>query len=92
MVTAQDKGNPTLSGTCNLTIVVEDQNDNDPIFSKSQYTGRMPEDTRVGSLVLTVVATDQDQYMNARITYSLANESEALFRIDPSSGQIFTTG
>lgn len=87
-----DKGNPAMSGTCNLTIVVEDQNDNDPVFSQSLYSGRVPENTPAGTLVLNVSASDQDQDLNGRITYSLANDSDALFRIEPTTGYIYTTG
>ncbi|CAB0004619.1 unnamed protein product [Nesidiocoris tenuis] len=92
IITAMDKGNPAMSGTCNLTIVVEDQNDNDPVFSQSLYSGRVPENTPAGTLVLNVSASDQDQDLNGRITYSLANDSDALFRIEPTTGYIYTTG
>ncbi|XP_014247424.1 protein dachsous [Cimex lectularius] len=92
VVSAQDKGSPPKAGICNLTVTVEDQNDNDPVFAETLYVARVKEDTAVGTLVLNVTAQDQDQGLNARIVYSLANESQALFRIDPDTGHIFTAG
>uniref|UniRef100_T1HIZ1 CA domain-containing protein n=1 Tax=Rhodnius prolixus TaxID=13249 RepID=T1HIZ1_RHOPR len=89
---AQDKGSPPLIGICNLTVSVEDQNDNDPVFSQTMYSGRLSEDAPLGTLVLNVSAADRDQHLNARIVYSLANESQAQFRIDPNTGHIFTAG
>lgn len=93
VVTAQDAGSPTpLSGSCNISILVEDQNDNDPRFSQTRYSTTLAEDAAPGTLVLTVQATDADLGANGRVTYSLANESHWLFRIDNRSGAITTAG
>ncbi|KAK9507370.1 hypothetical protein O3M35_007243 [Rhynocoris fuscipes] len=91
-IMAQDKGSPPLTGVCNLTVSVEDQNDNDPVFSQTMYSARLSEDAPLGTLVLNVSASDRDQHLNARIVYSLANESQAQFRIDPDTGHIYTAG
>ncbi|KAG8311195.1 condensed mesenchymal cell proliferation [Homalodisca vitripennis] len=93
VITAQDRGSPNpLSGSCNITVTVEDQNDNDPRFSKLRYTATIPEDIEVGSAVLTVKASDADLGINAKIVYSLANESHWLFHIDNRTGVISTAG
>ena len=37
-IQAQDRGTPiTYQGHCNITVIVEDQNDNDPRFEQSKY-------------------------------------------------------
>ena len=92
-ITAQDRGTPvTYQGQCNITIIVEDQNDNDPRFELVKYSAMIPEDTPIATSVLTVKAIDGDLGINARIVYSLANETEWLFNIDNRSGLITTAG
>ncbi|XP_069675157.1 protein dachsous-like isoform X2 [Periplaneta americana] len=93
VITAQDRGTPVpLQGSCNVSVIVEDQNDNDPRFSQPRYTATIPENVPVDSVVLTVQASDADLGVNARIVYSLANESQWLFKIDNKSGVITTAG
>ena len=91
-ITASDRGRPSLKGSCNITITVEDQNDNDPQFSKNKYSATVNEDAPIGSSVLQVQATDQDYGENAKVTYSLSNETQWLFRIDNETGVVSTVG
>jgi protocadherin-16/23 len=92
-ITVQDRGNPTsYQSQCNISIIVEDENDNDPRFEMVKYNSSIPEDVPVGTSVLTVKAVDADLGINARITYTLANETEWLFNIDNRSGLITTAG
>lgn len=71
---------------------VEDQNDNDPRFEMAKYVAAIAEDIPIGTSVLTVKAIDGDLGINARIIYSLANETEWLFSIDNRTGLITTAG
>jgi hypothetical protein len=41
---------------------------------------------------MTVQATDADRGHNAKITYSLSNETQWLFKIDNETGVLTTTG
>lgn len=91
-ITARDRGKPSHRGSCNITITVEDQNDNDPKFTQNQYSVTISEDTPAGSSILQVQATDRDHGENARITYSLSNETQWLFKIDNETGVIATVG
>lgn len=92
-ITAHDRGTPvTYHTACNVTVTVEDQNDNDPRFEQPRYVATVLEDRPAGSPVLTVRATDADLGINARIVYSLSNETDWLFRIDNRSGLITTAG
>lgn len=91
-ITAQDKGNPPLQGTCNISVRVEDLNDNDPKFDMSKYVATIMEDVPVDTSVLKVHASDADFGVNAKVIYSLANESQWLFRIDNKTGVITTAG
>lgn len=90
-VSAQDLGSPIpLIGYCNITVVVEDENDNDPQFEKSTYQAKVLENVTVGTTVLVVKAIDLDLDLNAQIVYSLKNESNAVFRINNRTGAIVT--
>lgn len=92
-ITAQDRGSPiTYQSTCNITIVVEDQNDSNPRFEQLKYMVTIAEDVAIGTPILTVKATDSDIGTNAKIVYSLANETDWLFSVDNRSGVITTTG
>ncbi|XP_044255905.1 protein dachsous [Tribolium madens] len=91
-ITAQDRGKPSMMGFCNITVMVEDQNDNDPKFDLSKYSTTIPEDISIDTSIIKVHASDADMGVNARIIYSLANESQWLFRIDNKSGVITTAG
>lgn len=91
-VSAQDRGTPTTyQGVCNISILVEDRNDNDPRFERTKYVATVPEDAPVGTSVLKLKATDADIGANARIVYSLSNESNWMFSIDSRTGILTTT-
>ncbi|XP_067127599.1 LOW QUALITY PROTEIN: protein dachsous-like [Centruroides vittatus] len=92
VITARDHGNPSLSKMCNISIIVLDQNDNDPQFEHSEYSATVPEDIALNSSVLVVQAHDQDDGINSKVTYSLSNETQSLFWIDSETGIITTAG
>ena len=82
-----------LQGRARLDITVLDINDNVPVFEEegSFYTTRVREDVSAPFMVLQVSATDLDSPSNAGITYSISNDLFTdTFRIDSSSGAIFT--
>lgn len=79
-----------LIGYCNITVVVQDENDNDPQFEKSTYHAKVLENVTVGTTVLVVRAIDLDLDLNAQIVYSLKNESNSVFRINNRTGAIVT--
>lgn len=91
-ITAMDGGNPVMKNSCNITVLVEDQNDNDPKFDLSKYSATIPEDIPVDTSVLQVHASDADIGVNSKLIYSIANESQWLFRIDNKTGVLTTAG
>ncbi|XP_016278650.2 protocadherin-23 [Monodelphis domestica] len=72
-----------------LMVYVMDVNDNPPLFSQDFYQVTLPEITPIGSLILTVLATDQDTGNNGEISYKILSTGEG-FSIDPQNGSIFT--
>ncbi|XP_072920653.1 protocadherin Fat 1a isoform X7 [Hemitrygon akajei] len=76
-----------------VDIVVEDVNDNPPVFAERKYTATLSEASVVGTSVAQVTATDSDSGINKVLYYQLV-EDEAknfeYFHIDSSSGLILT--
>ncbi|XP_016061109.1 PREDICTED: LOW QUALITY PROTEIN: protocadherin beta-6-like [Miniopterus natalensis] len=74
-LTALDGGSPPRSGTTDIHIRVLDINDNAPEFAQELYEVQVPENNSLGSLVITVSATDLDAGSFGEVSY-------ALFQID----------
>ncbi|KAG9490992.1 hypothetical protein GDO78_006374, partial [Eleutherodactylus coqui] len=95
ILTALDGGNPQKSSTATVKIVVQDFNDNLPMFSQDTYHIRLQENAAIGSLVIQLNATDEDEGSNAQITYSFSHISDnarQLFTIDSLNGDIKVLG
>nr|XP_026240153.1 protocadherin gamma-B7 isoform X6 [Urocitellus parryii] len=93
VLTALDGGNPPLSGTIQIRIIVVDANDNPPVFSQDVYRVSLREDVPPGTSVLRVMATDRDEGINAEFTYSflgVADKAQRVFYLDSSTGNIVT--
>ncbi|XP_070846637.1 protocadherin-23-like [Chaetodon trifascialis] len=52
LVVAADGGEPSLSSTATVTVLVEDVNDNEPVFQQQLYNVSIPEHSDVGSCFL----------------------------------------
>ncbi|XP_066489067.1 protocadherin Fat 1 isoform X4 [Tiliqua scincoides] len=76
-----------------VDIVIEDINDNPPLFTEQFYAVTLSEASVIGTSVVHVSATDADSGVNRGISYHLVeNSSEDLdyFHIDSSTGLILT--
>nr|XP_033798743.1 cadherin-15 isoform X2 [Geotrypetes seraphini] len=81
----------TLEDPTDLEIVVVDQNDNRPAFTKSVFTGHVLEGSIPGTSVMKVEATDADEpgTDNAALKYSIvAQGTPQLFSINSDTGEI----
>ena len=89
-VTAEYQQHRSLYAEADLTIIVDDVNDNSPKFESPSYSKVIPEDMYVGDTVLDVRARDLDAGQNAAIRYSITNRVgvNQVFRIGESSGAI----
>ncbi|XP_053319441.1 protocadherin gamma-B2-like isoform X39 [Spea bombifrons] len=95
ILTAFDGGKPVKTGSTIIKIVVQDMNDNYPVFGKDLYRINLKEDAPVGFLVLHLNATDEDEGTNALITYSfsqITTKETNIFSLDSKSGDITTIG
>lgn len=70
-ILAQELGPATnLSAVVNVTIYLNDVNDNPPVFSQPMYTVELPENMTVGTKVVQVHADDADTGMGGRVRYT----------------------
>ncbi|KAM4035214.1 LOW QUALITY PROTEIN: protocadherin gamma-B1-like [Anomaloglossus baeobatrachus] len=93
ILTASDGGNPVQTGTALINIIITDFNDNSPVFTQDVYKVSVRENIPVNSTILQVSASDEDEGVNAQITYSFSTtESHILevFTINPQNGEIKT--
>ncbi|CAK6446152.1 unnamed protein product, partial [Pipistrellus nathusii] len=91
ILTALDGGSPPRSGTALVRVVVLDTNDNSPEFEQPFYEVKIPENSLLGSLVVTVSAWDLDSGKNGEISYTFSHASEDVhktFEINPKSGEV----
>ncbi|XP_069510272.1 protocadherin gamma-A6-like isoform X33 [Ambystoma mexicanum] len=94
ILTATDGGNPARSGIVRVQINVLDVNDNPPVCDQSIFKFNVLEDLPKGSLVGTVIATDNDQASNSEITYSFHKIKDLdlqKFQVDSITGGISLT-
>ncbi|KAL9836545.1 protocadherin alpha-5-like isoform 1-T1 [Geothlypis trichas] len=96
VLTASDGGRPSLTGTVELVISVLDVNDNAPQFNQSVYKVKALEGSELGSLLVTLSATDPDEGINRDIIYlfgrRVSTEVKEMFTIDENKGEIRLQG
>nr|KAF6346851.1 hypothetical protein mPipKuh1_010607 [Pipistrellus kuhlii] len=96
VLTAADGGKPELTGAVELQITVLDVNDNAPVFDKAIHRVKLLENTRNGTLVIRLNASDLDEGSNSHILYSFATDvspdTERTFFIEPVTGEIRVNG
>ena len=72
-VVAADDSFPPRSGTTTLQINVIDANDHAPVFESDSYEAAVREGVAIGTIVITVRATDQDINKNAEVLIKTMN-------------------
>ncbi|XP_040297456.1 protocadherin gamma-B1-like isoform X7 [Bufo bufo] len=95
ILTAFDGGNPLQTGTALINIIITDFNDNSPVFTQDVYKVSVRENIPVNSTILQVSASDKDEGVNAKITYSIrttANDIPQIFNINSNNGDIVIRG
>ena len=79
------------TGQLLLDVHVLDSNDNVPKFDREQYQIKLPENTPIGSEILRLRASDNDEGSNARLNYTIMSNmpsSSFPFGINVSTGVI----
>ena len=75
-----------LSSSANLIIVVDDVNDNSPIFNESRVNVTISEDASIGYSLPRLKAHDNDTGANADVSYAIRG-GDGKFVYDKASGK-----
>ena len=91
-IIAVDSGRPPQQAMASLMVRVDDINDHAPRFESQFYSHSISESVSIGSTVITVRASDEDDGKNSELEYSILNPGGAndVFRIEPYTGSITT--
>ncbi|KAM3926571.1 protocadherin gamma-B1-like [Leptodactylus fuscus] len=95
ILTASDGGNPVQTGTALINIIINDINDNSPVFTQDVYKVSVRENIPVNTTILQVSASDEDEGVNGQITYLIKTSENVIFEtfaINPNSGEIKIKG
>nr|AAI63539.1 Protocadherin 2 alpha b 1 [Danio rerio]AAI63541.1 Protocadherin 2 alpha b 1 [Danio rerio]BAD52305.1 cadherin-related neuronal receptor variable 1 [Danio rerio]BAD52318.1 cadherin-related neuronal receptor variable 1 [Danio rerio] len=93
-VIAEDEGSPSMSRVKVIRVEVSDVNDNAPRFANSVEYAYLRENSNVGTVIMTLTASDADIRDNAHLTYSLLQSSvggtpiSALLKVNSLTGEI----
>ena len=86
-VTAQDGGEQARSAQTNVTVLVQDVQDEVPYFPQTEYRVLVPEN-RADHEVVRVTALDRDTL--AVITYRIMEGDVTKFTVSPETGEVRT--
>ncbi|XP_054872478.1 protocadherin gamma-A11-like isoform X26 [Amphiprion ocellaris] len=95
VLTAIDGGEPQMSGTMQIRITVLDANDNAPVFTQKIYKGAVAENAAISTIVTSVSASDADNGLNGKITYTITNTLDDVrhtFEINEDNGEVRLIG
>ncbi|XP_054647619.1 protocadherin beta-16-like [Dunckerocampus dactyliophorus] len=81
VLTAEDGGEPQLTGTMQIQITVLDANDNAPVFSKAVYKASITENSAIGTLITKVSASDADKGTNGEVVYVIGSSMDTVSKL-----------
>ena len=70
-------------------MLLQDENDNAPIFEQDKYTFKIKENNDPGAILATLRATDADVGENGEVRYTIAGEDAEAFSVDEITGAPF---
>ncbi|XP_067214901.1 cadherin-89D [Linepithema humile] len=82
-------------GVFQVRLIVDDENDHAPEFTSSIYEARILENSPAGTevtLTNPIAANDRDEGQNQDFEFALRGEGSSLFKIDPTTGQVYFAG
>ncbi|KAM9342268.1 protocadherin-8 [Pholidichthys leucotaenia] len=93
VIQAEDEGSPSLSSTSTIRIRVVDQNDNYPYFTFPVFVNDsadvpLPFNAPPDYLALRVSAEDEDDGVNAELSYQIVQGDAKLFAMNKDTGEI----
>uniref|UniRef100_A0A8C6IRE2 Uncharacterized protein n=1 Tax=Melopsittacus undulatus TaxID=13146 RepID=A0A8C6IRE2_MELUD len=84
----QPKTGYQLFSVTDLTVTLEDVNDNTPQCLPVLNSVKVPEDLPVGTILLFLEAFDSDAGSGGEVKYNLINDEEMMFHVDKLTGAL----
>ena len=89
IVIASDRGNPSRENSTNVTVIVQDVNDNCPVIANGDIGQSILEGTSGEVLSNNFQVSDLDSGLNGEFNYSIADPAlQQIFRINSATGQL----
>ena len=89
-VEVTDGGSPSFTARTNVTVTIDDVNDNAPYFVKPSATVSVPENV-AARFCISVNASDKDTGVNGMLKYFIVTAAGSdLFTVDKSTGVVST--
>ncbi|CAG7728421.1 unnamed protein product [Allacma fusca] len=91
LVIAQNVEEPQLFSTSTIIVGINDLNDNSPVFEKPVYTLTIPESSKPGTRIGSIIAQDPDskEFGTEGIMYQLVGSGSKKFYVNSKTGDIF---
>lgn len=90
-IVCRDNGTPSLATFSMVSILLLAENEYTPSFSQPDYSVYVSENTTIGTSVLVVSATDDDDGAQGDIIFSIQTSNSQPFSINPQLGVISLT-
>lgn len=90
IITCSDTGDPVKRSSVTSRLHIIDANDNPPVFLNTPMKAIVKENMPIGTFIYQLKAQDEDTEKNANFRFYLQPESEANFKIESETGQIFS--
>ena len=87
-ITATDNGTPPRQTTTNVVVIVNDTNDNKPIFSQTAFFIEINEAEDVNKVVVVLFATDVDLLLSGTVVYEMVTAT-SFFAVDSINGKFY---
>lgn len=94
VIAEYNKGSVSGTGIYQVTVHVDDENDNKPTFERTKYEGKIRENCISGTEVdlnYLVHVSDKDIDDNGQFTVTIFGNGSNFFRLDKNTGKIFFT-
>lgn len=86
----KDRGQPALTSSATITLIVGDENDNVPKCQRDVYSAVLTENQPSGALITTFNCSDKDSGDNGKLSYEISQTALGLFRIDSATAALYT--
>uniref|UniRef100_A0A4W5QMW1 FAT atypical cadherin 4 n=1 Tax=Hucho hucho TaxID=62062 RepID=A0A4W5QMW1_9TELE len=90
VLVATDRAVQPLSTSVNVSVILDDVNDNRPLFNSTNYVFHFEEEQKRGSLVGRVFAVDKDFGPNSEVRYAFETQ-QPNFELNAITGELTST-